>query len=216
MSETDTHPHQGQPVSTAGTPLEEADAAVILLHGRGAMATGILELGGQLAIDNVAYLAPQAANNTWYPYSFMNHISTNEPHLTSALQLVDELLTEIADAGIPPEKTMLIGFSQGGCLACEYMARNPKRYGGLAGLSAGLIGPRGTPWDYEGDLEGTPVFLGCSDSDPHIPLDRVEETTKILTDLGAEVDERIYRSMGHTVNEDEIDAVRELVASLVA
>ncbi|MFC6797104.1 MULTISPECIES: alpha/beta hydrolase [unclassified Haladaptatus] len=215
MSTTDEHPHQGQHVSRGGTPLEEAEAAVILLHGRGAMATGILALGDQLAVDGVAYLAPQAANNTWYPYSFMNHISTNEPHLSSALELVADLLAEIEEAGIPAENTALVGFSQGGCLATEYIARNAKRYGGVAGLSAGLIGPRGTPRNYEGDLEETPVFLGCSDSDPHIPLDRVQETTKVLSELGAEVDERIYRGMGHTVNDDEIDAVRELVSGLV-
>lgn len=216
MTHTQTQPHQGQTKQWAGAPLTRAQAAMILVHGRGATAQGILGLSDVLAFPDVAYVAPQAAGHTWYPYSFMAPIAYNEPGLTSGLQAIDDLLAELQEAGIPAEKTFLLGFSQGACLSLEYAARHAQRFAGIIGLSGGLIGPEGTPRDYAGSLEGTPVFLGCSDVDAHIPLARVQETTKVLTALGANVDERIYPGMGHTINEDEIKAVRGMVARLLA
>lgn len=216
MTHTQTQPHQGQTKQWAGAPLTRAQAAMILVHGRGATAQGILGLSDVLAFPDVAYVAPQAAGHTWYPYSFMAPIAYNEPGLTSGLQAIGDLLTELHEAGIPAEKTFLLGFSQGACLSLEYAARHAQRFAGIIGLSGGLIGPEGAPRDYAGSLAGTPVFLGCSDVDAHIPLVRVQETTKVLTALGADVDERIYPGMGHTINEDEIKAVRGMVARLLA
>ena len=208
-------PHADQPRLTAGASLDEADAAVVMVHGRGATARSILSMAREVHRDGVAYLAPQAANNTWYPNSFLSSLESNEPYLSSALGVVGRSVADAADAGVPPDRTLLMGFSQGACLTSEFVARNARRYGGVAGLSGGLIGPEGTPRDYDGSLDGTPVFLGCSDVDPHVPLERVRETTEVFERLGADVDERIYEGMAHTVNEDEIAAVRELVASLV-
>jgi predicted esterase len=200
--------HQTQPILAAGAPLSEARGAVLMVHGRGASARDILTLATELALDDLAYLAPQAAGSTWYPYPFMQPIESNEPFLSSALARVAEALAHIAAAGIPPERTGLLGFSQGACLTTEFVARNARRYGGVAGLSGGLIGPEGTPRDYAGSLDGTPVFLGCSDVDPHIPKARVSETADVLRRLGAQVDLRLYPNMGHMVNEDELGAVR--------
>jgi phospholipase/carboxylesterase len=209
-------PHQGQPIVAAGRPLSEATAAMVMLHGRGATAASILELARELAAPELAYVAPQAAEYTWYPYSFLAPVHLNEPGLSSALARIGEVLALLAEAGIPPERTILLGFSQGACLTVEFAARNARRYGGIAGLSGGLIGPPGTPRDDEGSLAGTPVFLGCSDRDPHIPRERVDETAEVLRGLGAEVTERIYPAMGHAVNQDELDSVRRMVARLVA
>ena len=206
--------HADQPIRTAGAPLDEADAAVLLFHGRGATAQSVLSFAEEFDHDGVAYLAPQAARNTWYPQSFMAPTEQNEPWLTSALDRVERAVADVEDAGVPAENTLLLGFSQGACLASESVARNARRYGGLAALSGGLIGPEGTPRAYEGSLDGPPVFVGCSARDPHIPLERVHETAEVLEDLGADVDERVYEGMGHTVNEDELDAVDELVGDL--
>jgi phospholipase/carboxylesterase len=208
--------HQGQPVLTAGQPLERARAAMVLLHGRGASARDILTLADELDDPDVAYLAPQAADNSWYPFSFLASIDQNEPYLSSALEVVASVVERVAAAGIPPERTILLGFSQGACLALEFAARHARRYGGLCGLSGGLIGPDGTARDYQGTLAGTPVFLGCSDVDPHIPRARVVETADVLRRLGADVTMRLYPGMGHTVNQDEIDAVRRMVEGVVA
>ncbi len=208
-------PHGGQPRPTAGASLDEAEAAVVMVHGRGATARSILSMADELPTDRVAYLAPQAAGNSWYPNSFLSSIESNEPGLSSGLGVVGDAVSDAADAGVPPERTLLMGFSQGACLASEFAARNARRYGGVAALSGGLIGPEGTPRDYDGSLDGTPVFVGCSDVDPHIPLERVRETTEVFERLGADVDERIYEGMAHTVNQDEIRAVREMVSSLV-
>jgi predicted esterase len=185
---------------------------MILLHGRGGAAEGILTLAGELAHPGFAYLAPQAAGHSWYPLSFLAPIERNEPKLTSALAAVSEVLEQVAEAGIPHERAILLGFSQGACLALEFAARQARRYGAVVGLSGGLIGPEGTPRDYDGSLAGTPVFLGCSDIDPHIPKDRVLESAKVLQRLGAEVTARLYPGMGHTVNQDELSFVKELMA----
>jgi predicted esterase len=205
-------PHAGQPVRTAGTPLADARAAVIMVHGRGASAESILSLVPAVGAPGMAFLAPQAGGsqgNQWYPLSFMAPIERNEPGITSGLRAVGRVLDQVAAAGIPPEQTLFLGFSQGACLASEFVARNARRYGGLAVLSGALIGPDDTPRNYPGSLDGTPVFLGCSDVDAHIPVERVHESRDVFRRMGATVDERIYPGMGHTVNADEIAAVRE-------
>jgi predicted esterase len=216
-------PHQGQRVSEAGAPLDRAKAAVLLVHGRGATAESILTLAEEFARPDVAYLAPQAAGNTWYPYSFLAPIEQNEPGLSSGLQALRDVLRRIEQAGIPAERTVVLGFSQGACLALEFTARHARRYGGAVALSGGLIGtgpsegaapPFDKRFDYEGSLDGTPVFLGCSDVDAHIPIERVHQSRDVLEALGGAVTERIYPGMGHTVNEDEVRFVRALLASL--
>ncbi|MFO7170414.1 MAG: dienelactone hydrolase family protein [Chloroflexota bacterium] len=206
--------HQGQPLLQRGAPLGAARAAMVLVHGRGASAADIMTLADELPHPDFAYLAPQAAGGTWYPNRFMAPIASNEPWLSSALQVLADTLASLEAAGLPPERTILLGFSQGACLATEFVARNARRYGGVVGLSGGLIGPTGTPRDYPGSLDGTPVLLGCSDVDPHIPVGRVHETAEVLRRLGAAVDERIYPGMGHTVNEDELAAVRAMMAAI--
>src|SRR5918999_214048 len=207
--------HQGQPVRHAGDPLTRARAAMIMVHGRGATADSILTLSDELRVPDFAYLAPQAAGNSWYPYSFLSPIEQNEPGLTSALVAIADVLATIERAGIPTERTMLLGFSQGACLSLEFTARAARRYGGIAGLSGGLIGPDGTPRDYSGSLAGTPVFLGCSDIDPHIPAPRVIETAAVLRRLGGDVDARLYPGMGHTINAEELEAVRGIMRAVL-
>ena len=205
--------HQGQPLLTGGVPLREASAAVLMLHGRGASAESILTLTQELGDPpGFAYAAPQAAGHTWYPHSFLAPLEANEPSLSSALAAVGEAVDHLRVAGIPRERIVVLGFSQGACLALEYAARHAGRYGGVVGLSGGLIGPDG----YAGSLDGTPVFLGCSDIDAHIPLARVHETDAVLQRLGGQVDTRVYPGMGHTINQDEIDAVRALLRTVVA
>jgi predicted esterase len=171
-------------------------------------------LADELAHPDYAYLAPQAAGNTWYPHRFLAPTASNEPYLSSALAVVGDVLERLSGAGIGPEQTILLGFSQGACLALEFSARHARRYGGLVGLSGGLIGPDGSPRDYPGSLAGTPVFLGCSDVDLHIPKERVLHTADVLQRLGGEVTTRLYPNMGHTVNQDELDAVRHMMASI--
>ena len=202
-------PHAGQPVLHYGPPLAQARRLAILIHGRGASAEDILGLAPELHTNDIAYLAPQADGHTWYPYSFLSPIPQNEPGITSALGVIARLVdsTELGS-----ERVVILGFSQGACLAIEFAARNPRRYGAVVALSGGLIGPPGAPRDYPGSMENTPVFIGCSDIDPHIPVERVHESAEVLRRMGAAVDERIYRGMGHTINEDELNAVRALVA----
>ncbi len=204
-------PHQGQPVRTAGVPLTSARAAMVMLHGRGATAESILSLTQALGVPDFAFLAPQAGGNSWWPQSFLAPIASNEPGISSAMTVVEEVLRLTAAAGIPPERTLLLGFSQGACLATEFAARHARRYGGVAGLSGGLIGPDGTPRDYAGSLEGTPVFLGCSDVDSHIPAQRVRESAEVLRTLGGEVTMRLYPGMGHLISEDEIAAIQGMI-----
>jgi predicted esterase len=209
-------PHAGEPLRTAGAPLETARAAVVAVHGRGASAESILTLAPALQVEGVAYVAPQAAGGAWYPYGFMSPMPLNEPGITSGMAAITRAIGRVAAAGIPAERTVLLGFSQGACLASEYVARHARRWGGLAGLSGGLIGPDGTPRDYAGALDGTPVFLGCSDVDPHIPAERVRETAEVLARLGGAVDARLYPGMGHIVNEDELGAVRGILRALAS
>ena len=182
-----------------------------MLHGRGATAESILTLATALGAADFAYLAPQAAGNSWWPQSFLAPIAANEPGISSAMQAVRDVLARVAAGGIPAERTVLLGFSQGACLAAEFAARHPRRYGGLASLSGGLIGPDGTPRDYEGSLAGTPVFLGCSDVDFHIPAERVRLSATVLQQLDGAVTMRLYPGMGHTINEDELAAVRSIM-----
>lgn len=196
----------------AGAPLAKARGAMILLHGRGATAEGILDLADFIPHPGLAYLAPQAADYAWYPYSFLEPLSRNEPYLSSALATVERLVAEIEAAGIPAARIVLAGFSQGACLAAEYAARHAQRFGGLLIFSGGLIGPDGTPRDYPGSLDGTPALLGCSDADPYIPVGRVRQTATLFERMGAAVDLRIYPRMGHTINDDEIKAATDLVA----
>lgn len=207
-------PHQAQPLAQAGVPLSAAKAAMVLVHGRGATAQSILTLADELDADGVAYLAPQAAGFTWYPYRFLAPLADNEPWLTSGLARLGEVIAAIEKAGIAADRAVLLGFSQGACLALEFAARNPRRYGGVVGLSGGLIGPPGMPREVSGSLDGTPVFVGCSDRDPHIPVGSVEESAAYLARLGGAVDKRIYPGMGHTVNEDELAWVRGLLAGI--
>ena len=208
-------PHQGQPVMHTGARLEEAKAAMILVHGRGASAQSILGLSQELYHKSIAYLAPQAAGHTWYPYSFLAPIAQNEPGISSGLQAIDDLVNRIQESGIPAERIILGGFSQGACLTSEYAARNPRRYGGLLIFSGGVIGPLGMPRSYEGSLESTPVFLGCSDADAHIPVERVHETAEIFTGMGAAVTKSIYPAeMGHTIIPDEIEQAMTIVDKL--
>ena len=208
-------PHGGQPVLAAGAPLDRAKAAMLMAHGRGATAQDILTLVPELHHADFAYLAPQADGNAWYPYRFMEPLERNQPWLSSALRRLETVLAQIAAAGIPPERTILLGFSQGACLTLEFAAQHAQRYGGLAGLSGGLIGPDDTPRDYPGSLAGTPVFLGCSDVDPHIPKERVDDSAQVLRRLGGQVTEKLYPNLAHTVNGDELKLLRGMMAALV-
>lgn len=208
-------PHADAPVRRRGPEPADAAGALILLHGRGGSPEDMLALAREWSAPRVAVLAPRAAGRTWYPRSFMSPTGANEPHLSSALRRVGALMAGLEEAGVPASRQMLLGFSQGGCLATEFAVRNPRRYGGLAALSGGLIGPEGTEWDVaDGALEGTPALLACSDRDPHIPLERVRESERVLEAAGARVEARIYDGMGHTVNRDEIERVQTMLDGL--
>jgi predicted esterase len=200
-------------VRESGEPLNRAGAAMILIHGRGASAADILTIADEVMLPGVAYLAPQAAGSAWYPNPFTAPFEANEPYLSSALEVVSTLLARVESA-VPAERVVLLGFSQGACLTLEFAARHARRYGGVVGLSGGLIGPDGTPRDYPGDFQRTPVFLGCSDVDPYIPKERVIETGQVFERMGADVTVRLYPSMAHTVNPDEIQAVRKIVSAI--
>jgi phospholipase/carboxylesterase len=208
-------PHQSQPIVTEGEPAETATAAIVLVHGRGATAQSIVDLGREVGQSGVASLAPQAAGNEWYPNSFLAPVERNEPGRTSGLEAVGGAIQRATDADIPTDRVLVAGFSQGACLASEFVARNPTRYGGLAALSGGLIGEAIDPDDYEGDLAGTPALFGCSDVDPHIPEERVHGTARIFEQLNAAVTKRLYPGMGHGVNQDEIDRVTGMVADIL-
>lgn len=207
-------PHLGQPVLMAGQPLERAEAAMILVHGRGASAKDILGLAAELGEPRLSYLAPQAGGHTWYPWSFLAPLERNEPGRSSGLRALGRCIDEIAAAGIPSERVILLGFSQGACLTLEYAARHPRRFGGVVGLTGGLIGPSEALVDFAGSLDGTSVFLGASDPDPHVPWERVEQSAAILGGLGAQVTLRRYPGMGHTIHPEEIEHVRAMMVRL--
>ena len=209
-------PHQGLSIATTGRALNEAKAAMILVHGRGASAPSILGLAQEFKNDQFAYLAPPARGNTWYPYSFLNPLSDNQPGLDSGLQAIADLVAHIEAADIPAEKILIGGFSQGACLAMEFVARNAKRYGGAFAYSGGVIGPLGMTRQYSGSLNGTPIFLGCSDVDFHIPVERVHETAELMTALGGNVTKNIYPQMGHTINMDEISHVQAIMNEIAS
>jgi len=208
-------PHANQPVVRAGPSPEEAAATIVLIHGRGASAESILSLYPELGIESLAAVAPQAAGHTWYPHSFLAPLEANQPYLDSALNKIAAVVTDLLSRGVPSDRIAILGFSQGACLASEYVARHPRRYGAVIALTGGLIGPAGTPRHYAGSLGGTPVFLGTSDPDPHVPFERVQETSDVLTRLGATVDLRRYPGMPHTINREELDACRALLQGVV-
>ena len=189
---------------------------MIMVHGRGAGPASILELAEPLAHSEYTYLAPAASGNTWYPYSFMAPTEANEPGLSSGLFVLERLVGEIERSGLPRDRVVLLGFSQGACLLSEFAVRNPGRYGAIIAFSGGLIGPEGTTWAAKGDFDGTPVFLGCSDVDAHVPKARVDESENVFSRMGAEVTKRIYPGMGHLVNQDELAFAHSLVATVVA
>ncbi|HMB51865.1 MAG TPA: alpha/beta fold hydrolase [Thermoanaerobaculia bacterium] len=208
-------PHGGQGVAAFGRRPEEASAAVILVHGRGATAESMLGLAQPLGhADEVAFLAPQAAGHSWYPYSFLAPLDKNEPHLSSALGVLERLVAGLEQRGVARERIVLAGFSQGACLASEYAARHARRWGGVAAFTGGLLGPEGTPREYQGDFAGTPVYLGSGDPDPHVPWKRVEESAAVFQRLGAEVTARRFPGMPHTVNDEEVGWLRDLLAGL--
>ncbi len=212
MSGTGDDPHRGQPILQHGPQPSAARLTMIMAHGRGASAEDMLSLAARFGTTDVAYLAPQAAGRTWYPYSFLAPVQDNEPGISSGLRVLAGLVDSLVAQQIPYARIALLGFSQGACLSLEFAARHPRRYGAVIGLSGGLIGPPGTPRDYPGSLDGAPVFLGCSDIDAHIPLARVSESAEVFRRMGASVDERMYPRMGHTVNEDEVNAVNALLS----
>ena len=206
-----TDPHASQPVLTSGPKPVDARCTIILVHGRGASADDILGLAEELRYEDLAYLAPQAAGHAWYPSSFLAPIPQNEPGISSGFGVLSRMIAALHDQGVHSERIGVLGFSQGACLTLEFAARHADRYAGVFALSGGLIGPPGTPRNYPGSFAGTPVFLGCSDVDPHIPLERVRESGDVFRRMNAQVDERIYPRLGHTVIQDEIDAIREIL-----
>jgi len=209
-------PHEGQRVLRGGAPVAAARTALVLIHGRGATAEDIYALGEEVAVGvrGVALVAPQASGNVWYPQRFLAPLAQNEPHLSSALAVIAGLLADLRRGGIPGERVVLVGFSQGACLSLEFAARNAMRYGGVMGLSGALIGPPGTPRAHAGSLAGSPVYLGCSDRDAHIPLASVEESARVMEGLGGAVTKSIFPGMGHTVNAEEMAVMRGLVRGL--
>jgi predicted esterase len=204
-------PHAGQRLEQRGRPLGEGTAVMILVHGRNAAPENILDLATRLPHPAFTYLAPAAANRAWYPKSFMARIAENEPGITSGIAVLDSLVDRAIAAGIARDRIVLAGFSQGACLMATFAVRHAARYGGVLAFSGGLIGPPGTRWDPPGTFDGTPVFLGCSDVDGHVPRSRVDESAEVFRRMGAAVEERIYPGMGHLINDDELAYARALV-----
>jgi phospholipase/carboxylesterase len=198
-------------IISAGTDLSVAKKVLLMAHGRGGSAEDILSLAGFLDLKEFSLLAPQAANNSWYPYSFIAPPTQNEPWLSSALSLLTEIKNDVIAQGISEENIYFLGFSQGACLILEFITRNAKKFGGIAAFSGGLIGDKIYTENYKGDFKNTPVFIGSSNPDPHIPVERVQATTKILKEMNAEVIEKIYPDMGHTISQDEIDLAKKIV-----
>lgn len=209
-------PHGGQPVAAAGRPLGESHAVMIMVHGRNAGPENIIDLADALDRPDFTYLAPAASGRTWYPLSFMAPIEQNEPGISSGLGVLDALVSAVLEHGVQREHVFLLGFSQGACLTGTFAARHAGRFGGVILYSGGLIGPPGTRWDYPGSFDGSPVFLGCSDIDSHVPKTRVDESAEVFERMGADVTKRIYPGMGHTVNADEIRFTRKLMDAVLA
>ncbi|MCD2202253.1 alpha/beta hydrolase [Halobacterium sp. KA-6] len=212
---TDGDPHADQPAVTAGAPASVAAAVVVLLHGRGATAQGVVNLAEPLYRHGVTFVAPDAARSRWYPYSSFAPVERNEPHVSSALAAVDRVLADVREWGVAIEDVVLFGFSQGAFLASEYAARNPRRYGGVAALSGGLLGEEVDSSDYHGSLDGAPVFLGVGDSDPNVPVERVHETAAVFHELNGDVTERVYEGVGHEVTDDEFAVVGSWLGDIV-
>lgn len=204
-------PHRDQPVLLGGAPPAEAAGALVLLHGRGGSAQDMLALARDLDRPRFAWYVPEAAGRQWYPFALLEKLQRNQSYLNSGLGLLKRVLGRIEAAPVPAERVVWLGFSQGASLALEFVVRNPRRYGGVAALSGGLLGPEGTPREYPGSLEGTPVFLGSGDMDPHIPKRRVDETAAVLTGLGAAVTRQTYAGLGHSTNPEELAAVRAML-----
>ena len=209
-------PHAGQPIRHAGMPIQHAKAAILLFHDRASSAEDIIDLWEEFDNPEVAYLAPEAAGKSWFPKNCLSAYAENEPQLSSGMWVITKLLEALDDSGIPPERVMLAGFSQGACLVSEFAARNTRRYGGIAAFSGGLLGPEGRLRRYRGSLAGTPVFLGCSDIDFHVPKTRIRETAEVFRELKARVTEQIYPGMPHTLNEDELRHARLMLESLIS
>jgi predicted esterase len=208
-------PHRGQPILRRGPDPADARLVIVCVHGRGASAADILSVADELELPDVAYVAPEAAGHTWYPYSFLAPMETNQPWLSSALGVLDGLVDGLQVRGAA-DRIAILGFSQGACLTLEFAARHARRYAAIVAFSGGVVGPPGTPREYPGSMDGTPMFLGCSDIDPHVPIERVRESAVVFRDLGAQVDERIYPRMGHTINRDEIEAARAILTAVSA
>jgi predicted esterase len=201
----------------AGAPIESAKAVIVMVHGRNAGPENILDLLPVLERPAFAAFAPAAPGGTWYPLSFMADRSANEPGISNGLRAIESIVQNLIETGFSASKIMLLGFSQGACLCAEYSARHPRPYGGVIVLSGGLIGPPGTKWhDLTGTLDGTPVFLGCSDPDPHIPAARVLESEKVFSGMGANVTRKLYPGMGHVVNADEIRHVQKVMDTILS
>jgi len=200
-------------IQTAGTSLLEANKALIMIHGRGANSADILSLARHLDVEGYALVAPEATNNTWYPNSFLAPIKQNEPYLSSALDLLSRTVAFIEENGISKENIYFLGFSQGACLALEFTARNAAKYGGIVAFTGGLIGDKVYPENYSGDFNGTPLFIGTSDPDFHVPVQRVHDSTAQLKSMGASVTEKVYPNMGHTISQDEIELANQLIFS---
>ncbi len=207
-------PHAGQPVRTLGPDPKTAPLSILFIHGRGSSAESILSLYPDLGIDDCAAFAPQAAGHTWYPHSFLAPLEENQPYLDSALAKIESIVSGLLAQNIPPQRIVLLGFSQGACLASEFVARHPRPYGALLALTGGLAGPPGTPRNYEGSLAGTRVLLASGDPDPHVPFPRVQETADVFTRMGATVDLRRYPNRPHTISQDELTACRQILQDL--
>lgn len=210
-------PHADQPIVTGGAPAMAAEAAVVLLHGRGATAKGMVATAADFYRHGITLLAPQAAHQNWYPASFDAPREVNEPALSSAVARVGDAVDRAGDVGVPPERTVVLGFSQGGCVAAEFARRHPRRYGGVVVLAGALPGEETpVPGDESGEsLDGTPVFLGCSDDDPHVPVERVHETARVFEAMDGDVTEEIYAGAGHAITDGEVEAVQSLLDGLV-
>jgi phospholipase/carboxylesterase len=198
-------------IQAAGKEPAPGTKVLIMLHGRGGSAADILSLAAYLDVEDFALVAPQATGNTWYPYSFLAPPEQNEPWLSSALEVLEDLVTDLYQKGVEPQHLYFLGFSQGACLTLEFVARNAEKYGGVVAFTGGLIGDQIYAENYEGAFENTPVFIGTSNPDPHVPVERVQATTSLLKEMGAAVTEKIFPGMGHTISQEEIDLANKLV-----